>query len=376
MPKRVGYLYERMLDKEVIRSCIITGSRGKRKRQDVKEVLSDVDGYTEKVYKLLATETYVPTVPRKIRIFDNSCRKERDIKVVPYYPDGIIQQLAVYAMKGVLMRGMYRWSCASIPGRGNSCAANYVKKHLKEDPKGTKYCGKFDIHHYYPTISKQKMMDALRRKIKDEKFLNLVEMIIRSDPDPGISIGFYLNQWLANFFLEPLDHFICTLKGVKYYVRNMDDIVILGGNKKKLHRAREHISRYLETMLGLKLKDNWQIFKTDSRGIDFVGFRFFHGRTILRRRNFQKLRRNARTARRFLETHRKIPPHVAAGLLSRAGQLRHCNGQNIFDKYIKPIGINRLKAIVRKDTLRRMEADHDTGETGNGKDIRRCGICA
>ena len=335
-----------------------------------------MDGYTEKVYKLLETETYVPTVTRKIRIFDNSCRKERDIKVVPYYPDGIIQQLAVYAMKGVLMRGMYRWSCASIPGRGNSCAANYVKKHLKEDPKGTKYCGKFDIHHYYPTISKQKMMDALRRKIKDEKLLNLVEMIIRSDPDPGISIGFYLNQWLANFFLEPLDHFICTLKGVKYYVRNMDDIVILGGNKKKLHRAREHISRYLETMLGLKLKDNWQIFKTDSRGIDFVGFRFFHGRTILRRRNFQKLRRNARTARRFLETHRKIPPHVAAGLLSRAGQLRHCNGQNIFDKYIKPIGINRLKAIVRKDTLRRMEADHDTGETGNGKDIRSCGICA
>lgn len=376
MPKRVGYLYERMLDKEVIRSCIITGSRGKRKRQDVKEVLSDVDGYTEKVYKLLETETYVPTIPRKIRIFDNSCRKERDIKVVPYYPDGIIQQLAVYAMKDVLMRGMYRWSCASIPGRGNSCAANYVKKHLKEDPKGTKYCGKFDIHHYYPTISKQKMMDALRRKIKDEKLLNLVEMIIRSDPDPGISIGFYLNQWLANLFLEPLDHFICTLKGVKYYVRNMDDIVILGGNKKKLHRAREHISRYLETMLGLQLKDNWQVFKTDSRGVDFVGFRFFHGRTILRRRNFQKLRRNARTARRFLETHRKIPPHVAAGLLSRAGQLRHCNGQNIFDKYIKPIGINRLKAIVRKETLRRMEADHDTGEIGNGKDIRSCGICA
>ena len=116
MPKRVGYLYERMLDKEVIRSCIITGSRGKRKRQDVKEVLNDVDGYAEKVYKLLTEETYVPTIPRKIRIYDSSCRKERDIKVVPYYPDGIIQQLAVYAMKDVLMRGMYRWSCASIPG--------------------------------------------------------------------------------------------------------------------------------------------------------------------------------------------------------------------------------------------------------------------
>lgn len=179
----------------------------------------------------------------------------------------------------------------------------------------------------------------------------------------------------GEFLLEPLDHFICRLKGVKYYVRNMDDIVIMGGNKKKLHRAREYISRYLETMLGLKLKDNWQIFKTDSRGIDFVGFRFFHEKTILRRRNFQKLRRNARTANKYLKTHRKIPPHIAAGLLSRAGQLKHCNGQNVFDKYIKPIGINRLKAIVRKDTLRRMEADHDTDKTWNRQDVRGCRVC-
>lgn len=359
MPKRVGNLYERMLDKELIRNCILSGSKGKKKRNDVKVVLSDVDGYTDRVYELLEKDLYVPTIPRKIHINDKSSGKERDIKVVPYFPDGIIQRVVVAAMQDVIMRGMYHWSCASIPGRGNSHAARYVKRHLREDRKGTKYCGKFDIHHYYPSISRQKVIEALRHKIKDEKFLNLIWMIINSDPDPGLSIGFYLNQWLANFLLEPLDHFICTMDGVKYYVRNMDDIVIMGPNKRKLHKAREKISRYLETMLGLELKADWQIFPVDSRGIDFVGYRFFHFKTILRRRNFQKLRRNVRTVNKFLRTGRKIPVHAAQGLLSRAGQLKHCDGQNVFDKYIKPIGENRLKKVIREQTLREGDKKYD-----------------
>jgi len=355
MPKRAGRLYERMLDLELIRTIIVTGSKGKRHRRDVKEVLSDVDGYAEKILFLLKNDLYVPTVPRKIHIFDKSCQKERDIKVVPYYPDGIIQQLVVHAMKPVLMRGMYHWSCASIPGRGNKRAADYVKRALKSDTKRTKHCGKFDIHHYYPTICRRRIMRALRRKIKDERFLQLVESIINSDPDPGLSIGFYINQWLANFFLEPLDHFICALDGVEYYVRNMDDMVILGPNKKKLHKAREQIERYLETMLGLKLKANWQIFPVDSRGIDFVGYRFFHHKTILRRRNFKKLRRNVRAVWKFINTGRKIPFHTAAGLLSRAGQLKHCNGRNIYEKYIARITEKRLKTIISLHSEMRAE---------------------
>ena len=347
MPKRVGHLYEKMLDKEVIRNCIMAGSKGKRKRHDVKTVMADVDRYAEKAYRILNEDLYVPTVPRKLLIFDSSCQKQRWIKIVPFYPDGIIQQLVVFAMKDVLMRGMYYWSCASIPGRGNSHAAKYVRKHLQNDPKGTKYAGKFDIYHYYPSVDRRKIMDALRHKIKDSRFLRLIKDIIDSDPDPGLSIGFYINQWLANFFLEPLDHFICTIDGVNYYVRNMDDLVIMGPNKKKLHAAQRMISRYLETVLMLQMKDNWQIFRTDSRGIDFVGFRFFHDKTILRKRNLQRIRRNARTARKFIKRGKEIPYHVAAGLLSRAGQLKHCNGRNVYMKYIYQISEKRLKTVVR-----------------------------
>lgn len=260
MPKKVGYLYDKMCDRDLIRTAIVKGSTGKRNRRDVKKVLADVDGYVEKVYDLISREKFVPTPPKEKQIFDKSSQKARIISIVPFYPDGIVHQLCVMAMHDVLMRGMYRWSCASIPGRGNKCAADYVKRSLKKDPKGTKYCLKMDIYHYYPSISPRRLIWALARKVKDKRFLKFVYDIAASNPDGGLAIGYYVNQWLANFFLEPLDNFILTLPGVKYYVRNMDDMVLLGPNKKQLHKARREIEAFLANRLGLRLKENWQVF--------------------------------------------------------------------------------------------------------------------
>ena len=348
MPKRIGYLYDRLCDKGFIRLAIAEGSRGKKKRRDVKKVLADPDIYIDRVYNLIINESYVPTPPKKKRIFEKNSQKWRDIKVVPFYPDGIIQQMIVMAMKDTLMKGMYRWSCSSIPKRGNLEALRYTERAVRNDPKNTKHCLKADFKNYYGSINRATLMSMLRKKIKDKKFLRLIGIVIYSDPDPGLSIGFYINQWLANFYLEDLDRFICTLDGVAYYVRNMDDIVLLGSNKKKLHKAREDISEYALKNFGLYLKDNWQIFPVSSRGIDFVGYRIFREHTILRKRNFLKFIRNCRKALRLIKAHRKISFRLAAGLLSRAGQLKHCSSLKARGKYYYPVGEKILKDIVRK----------------------------
>lgn len=347
MPKRVGYLYARLLYKGFIKLAIIEGSRGKKKRWDVKLVLSDIDNYVDKIFELILNETYVPTEPKKKTIYEKNSMKWRDIKVVPFYPDGIIQQMVVMAMKDVLMRGMYRWSCASVPGRGNLEALHYTEKAIRNDPKNTKHCYKADIKNYYGSIDRQKLMEMLRRKIKDKKFLHLVELIIYSDPEPGLSIGFYINQWLANFYMEPVDRFICTLDGVEYYVRNMDDIVLMGPNKKKLHKAHKAIETFVLDNLGLTIKENWQVFPVNSRGIDFVGYRIFRDYTILRKRNFLKYTRNSVRIKKMIMQHRKIPFRLAAGLLSRSGQLKHCNGITAKQKYLYPIGVKFLKKVVK-----------------------------
>lgn len=276
--------------------------------------------------------------------------------IVPFYPDGIIHQLCVMVMTPILMRGMYRWSCASIPGRGNKCAANYIKRALKNDAKGTKYASKLDIRHFYPSIPVRRLIRKLARKIKDKAFLKLVYEIISSNPDGGLAIGYYINQWLANFYLEELDHFILTLPGVKYYVRNMDDLVLIGPNKKKLHKAVRAIRDYLLKNLRVELKRNWNVFPVDSRGIDFVGFRFYHTHTTLRRRNFLKFIRQCRRVKRSIQAGRPISYHAAAGLLSRVGQLKHCDSHMIRVKYFDDIGMKVLKAVVRKHNRELLQA--------------------
>lgn len=337
-----------MCDKNMIRAAIREGTKGKKKRWDVREVLGDEDGYVEKAYTMLINHAYVPTPPQAKQIYDRTCMKQRTIQIVPFFPDGLMHQLCVMAMQDVLMRGMYRWSCASIPGRGNKCAINYVRRALDKDRKGTKHCLKMDIKQFYPSVSPRRLIWALARKVKDKLFLKTVYDIIVSNPDGGLAIGFYINQWLANFFLEPLDHFICTLPGVKYYVRNMDDMVLLGPNKKKLHRARAAIESFLWVHLGLQLKENWQVFPVKSRGIDFVGYRFWHTHTTMRRRNFLRFARQCRRVAKMIREHRPIPFRTASGLLSRAGQLKHCNSLGIRQRYFDPIGAKMLKAVVRE----------------------------
>ena len=84
-----------------------------------------------------------------------------------------------------------------------------------------------------------------------------------------------------------------------HYMRYMDDMVIFGSNKRVLHRMRQAISDYLGMELGLELKANWQVFRfsygnNQGRDLDFMGFRFYRNRTILRKSIMYKATRKAR----------------------------------------------------------------------------------
>ena len=223
-----------------------------------------------------------------------------------------------------------------------------MKRALHSDKKGSKYASKLDVRHFYPSIPIRRLIRKLARKIKDKAFLKLVYEIISSNPDGGLAIGYYINQWLANFYLEELDRFIVKLPGVKYYVRNMDDLILLGPNKKKLRKAVAAIREFLNKNLHIELKHNWQVFPVDSRGIDFIGYRFFHTHTSMRRRNFLRFARQCRLVKKLLQAGKPISFHTAAGLLSRVGQLKYCDSHKIRVKYFDDIGVKVLKAVVRQ----------------------------
>lgn len=373
MPKRVGFLYEKMADKPYIRRVILEAARGKRQRREVRRVLSNLDEYVDKTYEMVVSESFAPTKPQEKVIYDESSQKWRTIKIVPFWPDGVMHWLLVTTMRPALMRGMYHWSCASIPGRGGKRVQQHIRRTLRDDPEGTKYAAELDVKHYYPSIPIKRLIWALARKIKDKKFLRTVYSVLESCGG-GLAIGYYICQWLANYYLETLDHYILTLPGVKYMDRYMDNITLRGPNKKLLHKARKKIEAFMWERLGLRMKENWQIFRTTftpavakrhnllderkrklrkPRMVSAVGYRFCRTHIVLRKRNFLRFTRQCRRVSKRLNAQKPISFKQASGLLSRIGQLRHCDSHNIRVKYVDPIGVKNLKEVVRYESKRR-----------------------
>jgi RNA-directed DNA polymerase len=172
----------------------------------------------------------------------------------------------------------YTYSC--IKGKGIHAAAGDVQKgivgHIRD-----KVLFKLDIKKFYPNIDHAVLKQLLRRKFKDKDLLWLLDEII--DSAAGVPIGNYLSQYFANFYLTGFDHWLKEVKHVKYCYRYADDIVILAGDKSYLHQLLADIRDYLTNRLKLQVKDNYQIFPVGARGIDFVGYRFYHGYTLLRK---------------------------------------------------------------------------------------------
>ena len=56
MPKRVGYLYDKMVDRDFIRAVILEAAKGRHSRKDIARILADLDGYVEKTYEIVARE--------------------------------------------------------------------------------------------------------------------------------------------------------------------------------------------------------------------------------------------------------------------------------------------------------------------------------
>lgn len=277
----------------------------------------------------------MPSKPQIKTIEDGANKKTRTIHKPNFYPDQIIHWALMLQIQPIIMKGMYVYNCGSVPGRGTSYGQKAIRKWIDNDPKNTKYCLKMDIKKFYPSINGEILKKMFRRKIKDQDCLWLIDTII--DSSEGQPIGFYTSQWFSNFFLEEFDHLIKEKLGVKYYVRYVDDLVLLGANKKKLHWVRIHVQEYLES-IDLNLKGNWQVYKISKRDIDFLGIRFYKHKTTLRKRNALRIKRRMKSIRKKGYLNDKD----ASAIISYWGWVKRTNSYNFYHKNMKPIASIQL----------------------------------
>ena len=309
--KRLNNLYQAIYSIENLKMADAVARKGKKKQPGVIDHSKNEEENILNLHKMLKDKTYKTSAYTTFTIFEP---KERLIFRLPYYPDRITHHAIMRVLEPVFVSTFTADTYSCIKKRGIHAAANAVKRALN-DEQNTQYCLKLDIKKFYPNIDHEVLKELLRRKFKDKDLLWLLDEII--DSTEGLPIGNYLSQYFANFYLSYFDHWIKEEKRVKYYFRYADDIVILANNKPELHQLLADIRNYFYDNLKLEIKHNYQLFPVAARGIDFVGYVFYHTHTRLRKGIKQRF------------TKMLVRNKNEKSIASYNGWAMHCNSRNL-----------------------------------------------
>ena len=349
-------LWKKLISKENIIEAVYSAAHGNMKRKRLDEISNNIFNHINDVREMLTN--YKPVKHTPVEINDGVSQKKRMI-IVPTVEEHIVQHCVMNVLMSIFMKGMYEHSYASIPCRGCHAGMRRMRKWISKGGADVKYCGKFDIRKFFDNIDQDILIDKLKRVIKDDRFMNLLIQIIRTT-EHGVPLGFYTSQWFANFYLQDFDHYVKEELGIKYYMRYMDDMVIFGSNKKKLHKAKNLMLNYLQTNLHVWFKDNWQIFRFDTkkhnkgRYLDFMGFKIYRDHVGIRRSIAMKAIRKAK--RIYKKSPERVTVLDARQMLAYYGWLLHTDSYYLYKDYIEPyIDFNNLRKIISDENKERMK---------------------
>jgi RNA-directed DNA polymerase len=360
--KRTGNLYERICSIENLQLADFNASKGKAHQYGVIVHRKNQAANILALRETLLDKSYQTSAYTMFKIYEP---KQREVFRLPYFPDRICHHAIMNVLEPVFTRLFTADTYACVKGRGIHGAARAVRRALV-DQVGTQYCLKLDVRKFYPSIDHEILKAILRRKFKDQDLLWLLDEII--DSAAGIPIGNYLSQYFANLYLTSLDHWMKETKSVRYYFRYADDLVILARGKDELHQLLADIKTYLQAELNLEVKSNHQVFPVAARSIDFVGYRFYHTHTMLRKsikKSFAKAVANCKNTKT-----------VAAYY----GWATHCNSLHLLKKLFSNEKFQRFQHQTKNHwTPRRQDQDRKIVQSRNyhprssdpGLEIRR-----
>ena len=247
---------------------------------------------------VLASKKYSP---ERYNIF---LIKEPKVRVImsQNIKDKIVNHLvAQYFLVDVFDKSLIESNCATRVGKGAHYALKLFKRYYNNmiNTNNKFYVLKFDISKYFYNIDHQIVKELIRNKISDKDVLDILDRIIDStDGDyinkkinslgdnlpnykkgKGFPIGNMTSQIIATFYLNELDHFIKEKLDIKYYIRYMDDGMLLHHDKDYLKHCLKEIKKILYKYK-LELKKKTKICSS-SESIDFLGFRFSYNKRII-----------------------------------------------------------------------------------------------
>jgi hypothetical protein len=319
--KRHGNLYDKITCSENLRLAYEKARRGKSRMHNVQRFERDVDGNLERIRQSLVDKTFTTASYQVKKIY---VPKERDIYVLPFAPDRIVQHAIMNVLEPVWDTKFIADSYACRIGKGIHAGSlrtmEFVRKY--------RYVLKCDIAKFYPSIDHDVLYGIVQRKIKCPDTLWLLKDIIYSAPGgKNAPIGNYTSQWFCNLYLNELDQLVKHHYKIKGYLRYCDDFCLFSDDKQFLRRTAEELRVYLLDTLKLTYS-KCEVFPV-SQGVDFLGYRHFRNYILVRKSTATRVRRRLANLPRLLATGEITAEQYRSSIASTRGWLKWANTHNL-----------------------------------------------
>jgi hypothetical protein len=282
--KRYGQLFDKVFTRDNLYQAYLDARKRKRNRRSTFEFETNLGGNLAALYDEIHSGFYRP---RPYWQFWVQKPKPRLISA-PAFRDRVAQH-AIYRMIGPIFERIFApESFACRIGYGTHRASLHVQDALRRcDPET--YVLKLDIRKFFYRINRRILRVLVERKIKDERLLNVMMMYAEQDGPLGIPIGNLLSQLYALIYLNPLDHYIKRDLKIRHYARYVDDLVLIGLARDAAVAIRQRIKEFIADNLNLEFSKT-TIART-CRGVNFVGWRTWADRRLLRKHSLYRFRR-------------------------------------------------------------------------------------
>ena len=214
---------------------------------------------------------------------------------------------------------------------------------------------KCDIRKFFYSINPVILFELMKKYIADKNILYLTQILIFNGPvdnkQLGIPIGNYTSQFFANIYLNELDQYIKRELKLKYYVRYMDDFILLLKTKQDCIDIKRKIEQFLDEHLQLKLNDKSRYYPY-KMGVNFCGYRIFTTHRLLRIASKKKIKKSVKKWNLQYNDNTLDFTYSMQSLNSWLGHSSHCNSYKLQQKIL-----NSCDFIYSDNTYKKIEQD-------------------
>ena len=287
-------MYNELCSLENLEFAFRRARKGKSLKPYVIEFEKNLAGNLRQLQEELLSLSYKPFPLKAFIISDPKTRKISK----SHFRDRVVHHALCNIIEPIFQKSFIHDSFANQKGKGTLKAIERLdrfKRKVSLNNSGMCHLLKSDIKHYFETVDHEIMLGILRRKISDGRIMQLIQCILENykskTEGKGMPLGNLTSQFFANVYLNELDQFVKHELRAKYYIRYVDDFIILHKDKMALEYFKANINKFLRENLALELHPSKTRIFTLQNGIDFLGFRIFFHHKLIRKKNIKKFER-------------------------------------------------------------------------------------